>query len=104
MNRYICIYQCNRTVELKQIEKISKALADTTRLKILLDMSKREGSIKCSKIMDSTNLAQPSVSHHVKTLIEAGLIAAEKEGRHYSYYLNQNLLKAYTSWMNDITG
>ncbi len=91
-------------MEVKQIEKISKALADTTRLKILLDMSKRKGTIQCSEIMNITKLAQPSVSHHVKTLIEAGLIEAEKDGRNHSYNLNQALLKAYTSWMNKITG
>jgi ArsR family transcriptional regulator len=91
-------------VELKQIEKISKALADTTRLKILLDMSKQAGTIQCSRIMTITKLAQPSVSHHVKTLIESGLIAAEKEGRNHSYNLNQPLLKAYSTWMNEIAG
>jgi ArsR family transcriptional regulator, arsenate/arsenite/antimonite-responsive transcriptional repressor len=91
-------------VELKQIEKISKALADTTRLKILLDMSEQQGTIPCSRIMSITKLAQPSVSHHVKTLIESGLIEAEKEGRNHSYNLNQTLLKAYSNWMKEIAG
>jgi len=89
-------------VELKQLEKISKALADTTRLQILLDMSKRKGCIQCSEIMNITKLAQPSVSHHIKTLIEAGLIEAEKEGRNHSYNLNQTVLKAYSNWINRI--
>ena len=85
------------------IKKISKALADTTRLKILYDMSAKKGCIQCSEIMRITRLAQPSVSHHVKTLIEAGLIVAEKEGRTYSYILNRALLKSYTGWMRKIT-
>ena len=89
-------------MELKQIEKISKALADTTRLKILVDMSAKKGCIQCSEIMRITRLAQPSVSHHVKTLIEAGLIIAEKDGRTYSYHLNKLLLKSYTGWMKKI--
>ena len=91
-------------MDLKQIEKISKALADTNRLRILLDMSAQEGSIQCSRIMSITKLAQPSVSHHVKTLIESGLIEAEKEGRNHSYNLNQTLLRAYSKWMNEIAG
>ena len=89
-------------VELKQLEKISKALADTTRLQILLDMSKRKGCIQCSEIMNITKLAQPSVSHHIKTLIEAGLIEAEKEGRNHSYNLNQDLLQAYAGWIDKV--
>jgi ArsR family transcriptional regulator, arsenate/arsenite/antimonite-responsive transcriptional repressor len=91
-------------VELKQLEKISKALADTTRLQILHDMAKRKGCIQCSEIMNITKLAQPSVSHHIKTLIEAGLIYAEKDGRNYSYNLNSSLLKAYTGWIDKVAG
>jgi len=91
-------------VELKQIEKISRALADSTRLKILADMSKQHGTIQCSAIMNCTNLAQPSVSHHVKTLIEAGIIEAEKDGRNHSYKLNPTVLKAYSNWITEITG
>ncbi len=67
-------------------------------------MSEQEGSIPCSRIMSITKLAQPSVSHHVKTLLAAGLIEAEKEGRNHSYNLNKNVLKAYACWINKITG
>jgi ArsR family transcriptional regulator, arsenate/arsenite/antimonite-responsive transcriptional repressor len=91
-------------VDIKQLEKISKALADTTRLQILGDMAKRKGCIQCSEIMTITNLAQPSVSHHVKTLIEAGLINAAKDGRNHSYTLNSNLLKAYCGWISKVAG
>lgn len=82
-------------MELKQLEKIAKALGDINRLKILADMSGRGGSIQCSEIMNVTDLAQPSVSHHIKTLTEAGLIEPEKEGRCYTYILNKTLLKEY---------
>ena len=84
-------------MELKQLEKISKALSDINRLRILSDMAAGGGSIQCSQIMDVTELAQPSVSHHIKTLIEAGLIAPEKEGRSYTYLLNRELLKAFSA-------
>jgi ArsR family transcriptional regulator len=91
-------------VDIKQIEKISKALADSTRLQILTNMAERKGCIQCSEIMSSSKLAQPSVSHHVKTLIEAGLIEPEKEGRNYSYQLNKVLLKEYIDWLTEILG
>jgi ArsR family transcriptional regulator len=82
-------------MELKEIEKISKALGDVNRLKILQDMSKRGGSMQCAEIINALDLAQPSVSHHVKTLTEAGLIEAEKEGRHHTYLLNRQLLNEF---------
>jgi len=83
-------------MELKQIEKISKALGDINRLRILADMAAGGGFIQCAQIMNVTELAQPSVSHHIKTLIEAGLIVPEKDGRNYTYSLNKELLKAFT--------
>lgn len=81
----------------KQIEKISKALGDAHRLKILQHISKNGGWGQCSEIQEESSLAQPSVSHHIKVLMEAGLIESEKEGRNHKYNLNEKLLKEYTN-------
>src|ERR1700761_6079839 len=80
----------------KQIEKISKALGDSNRLKILHYISGKGGCGECSALQDVIELAQPSISHHVKILLEAGLIEGEKEGRNYSYTLNSTVLNDYT--------
>jgi ArsR family transcriptional regulator, arsenate/arsenite/antimonite-responsive transcriptional repressor len=81
---------------LKQIEKISKALGDSNRLKILQHISKRGGCGQCSEIQDIIDLTQPSISHHIKILVDAGIIEPEKEGRNHKYTLNEQLLKDYT--------
>lgn len=82
---------------LKQVEKISKALGDSNRLKILQHISRKGGCGQCSEIQDIVELTQPSISHHVKILIEAGLIEPAKEGRNHKYTLNEQLLKDYTA-------
>jgi ArsR family transcriptional regulator len=84
------------TLTFKQIEKISKALGDSNRLKILNYISDEGGCGECSALQQIIGLAQPSVSHHVKILLESGLIRAEKEGRNYHYTLNNGLLNQYT--------
>lgn len=86
----------------KQIEKISKALGDSNRLKILQHISKKGGCGHCSQIQEESDLAQPSVSHHLKVLIEAGLIEPEKEGRNHKYILNEKMLKEYTQSINQL--
>lgn len=91
-------------MDLKHLEKISKALADVNRLRILADMSGKGGVIQCSEIVKVLELAQPSVSHHIKTLIEAGLIEPEKNGRNYSYVLNRSLLEKYSDSLKTIAG
>jgi ArsR family transcriptional regulator len=82
---------------LKQIEKISKALGDTNRLKILQHIAKKGGCGQCSEIQDVVDLTQPSISHHIKILVEAGLIEPEKEGRNHKYTMNEQLVKDYTA-------
>lgn len=78
-------------MELAQVEKVSKALADATRLKILYDMAGRQDDCtQCSGIVNMVNLAQ--ASDHTKTLLEADPITLEKEDRGHLYPVNrQNL-------------
>ena len=83
------------TLTFKQIEKISKALGDSNRLKILHYISGKGGCGECSGLQDVIELAQPSISHHVKILQEAGLIEGEKEGRNFRYTLNGTVLNKY---------
>lgn len=82
-------------MELKRMEKISKALGDVNRIKILHHITGEGGCGHCSDINGLINLAQPSVSHHIKILIEAGLIEAAKEGRNCKYTLCTPVLEEY---------
>jgi ArsR family transcriptional regulator len=86
----------------KQIERISKALGDTNRLKILQYISKKGGCGFCADIQDVVDLTQPSISHHIKILSDSGLIEPEKEGRSFKYRLNEELVNAYTSMIGHL--
>jgi ArsR family transcriptional regulator len=89
-------------MQIRQIEKISKALGDMNRLKILHHISNKGGCGQCADIQNVLDLAQPSVSHHVKILIEAGLIEPEKEGRHHKYTLNTGVLNEYLGFLGKL--
>lgn len=82
-------------MNLKQVEKISKALGDVNRLKILKAIQSCDKKMECSTINALLELSQPSVSHHIKKLVEAGLIEPQKEGRFYFYSLNREVLDNY---------
>ena len=88
----------------KQIEKISKALGDSSRLKILYYLSGKGGCAECSALQSVVDLAQPSISHHVKILVESGLIDGEKEGRNYTYTLNGGVLNEYIAALRKLEG
>ncbi len=82
-------------MNLKQVEKISKALGDCNRLKIIRAIQSHNGRLDCITISSSLNLAQPSISHHIKKLVEADLIEPHKEGRFYYYSLNKEVMDNY---------
>ena len=63
-----------------QIEKISKALADQTRLRIFEAIALR-GHMNCGEIVSMRDVTPATVSHHLKVLSEAGLIACRREGQ-----------------------
>lgn len=82
-------------MDLKQVEKISKALSDVNRLKILQHMQKNQGKVECTEACNLLTLAQPSISHHIKKLVEAELILQHKVGRNYNYSINQSIWDKY---------
>jgi len=91
-----------KTHDIKSIEKISKALGDRNRLNILLHITKKGGCAPCSEIHDIIDLTQPSISHHMKILAEAGLIEPEKEGRNFKYTLNIKVLDNYLKFLKNL--
>ncbi|HEY0652837.1 MAG TPA: metalloregulator ArsR/SmtB family transcription factor [Chryseosolibacter sp.] len=91
-----------KTIDLKAVEKISKALGDRHRLNILNYITRKGGCAQCSDLHEIIDLSQPSVSHHIKILTEAGLIEAEKSGRNFSYTLNTKVLDQYTKFLKDL--
>jgi ArsR family transcriptional regulator, arsenate/arsenite/antimonite-responsive transcriptional repressor len=67
-------------MELARIEKISKALADSTRLRILETISANKGMI-CGELVALRGVTPATVSHHLKILAEAGLIECSRRGQ-----------------------
>lgn len=63
-----------------RIEKISKALADQTRLKIFEAISARK-EMNCGEIVALRGVTPATVSHHLKILADAGLIECRRHGQ-----------------------
>jgi ArsR family transcriptional regulator len=89
-------------MDAKRAEKISKALSDPTRLKILNEIKKTNDCLYCVDLYDNINLAQPSICHHLKQLTETALITSEKEGRNIKYYLNNEVIDEYIHFLQGL--
>lgn len=86
----------------KKIEKISRALGDANRIAILKQFKKKKDCLYCAEVNDLLDLTQPSVSHHLKQLVDADLLIPQKEGRNLKYVLNQQVLDDFISTLNDL--
>lgn len=92
----------NMSLSIKQVEKISKALGDPYRLKIMKIVSNSESCVQCCDVSAEFNLAQSTMSHHIKQLIEADLLIADKEGRNLKFVVNKEVCSAYADYINSL--
>ncbi|HVE79847.1 MAG TPA: metalloregulator ArsR/SmtB family transcription factor [Gemmatimonadaceae bacterium] len=79
-----------------QFERIAKALADPRRFEILEtigDTSECPNQGLCSVFP----VSKATISHHVRELVQAGLIEAEREGQYVTYRVRSDVIKAYAA-------
>ncbi len=93
-------------MDAKQLTKVARALADPTRLSILLAVVKG-GELSCGELAEQFPIAQSTVSHHLNILIDAGLVSMRKQGQHHYFRacpdaLNQ-LAQTLQQWAQSIS-
>jgi len=63
-----------------------KALADPARLRLISLVAAQQGGEACvCELTDPIGLSQPTVSHHLKILVDAGILSREQRGK-WAYY------------------
>lgn len=77
----------------KQLANISKALGDETRAKIFCLL--KDGSMCACKILEEFKITQPTLSYHMKLLVECGLVEVNKQGIWNFYNINSELSKEF---------
>jgi len=70
-----------------------KALCDESRLNILRLLAGRE--LCACDFVENLNLTQPTVSHHLKVLVESGLVICEKRGKWSFYSINHTEIRSF---------
>jgi ArsR family transcriptional regulator, arsenate/arsenite/antimonite-responsive transcriptional repressor len=78
-----------------EVEKISKALADETRLRIFEAISATD-HMNCGEIVSMRGVTAATVSHHLKILSEAGLITCRRRGQFVYSQTVPETITAYT--------
>ncbi len=85
------------------LTKIFHALSDPTRLEVLrLLVSRGSDECNCTVLGENLDMSQPTMSYHMKTLREAGLINTRKASREKIVSLNQKTFDKYLPHFLDL--
>jgi ArsR family transcriptional regulator len=82
------------TLSTEQFLQIAKALADARRLAILERIAAGEETA-CQHLCAQFPVSQPTMSHHLRLLVEVGLIEMRRDGLHAHYRLRAEVVSAY---------
>ncbi|SHK12845.1 DNA-binding transcriptional regulator, ArsR family [Anaerocolumna jejuensis DSM 15929] len=75
--------------EFKACQKAFTAMGDETRQLIIIALLKSDcQGIRVGEITGRTNLSRPAVSHHIKILMDAGIIGLRRVGTRNYYYID----------------
>ena len=74
--------------------RIAKALADARRLAILERIAAR-GDAACQHLCEEFPVSQPTMSHHLRLLVDVGLIEMRRDGQYAYYRLRDDVVQAY---------
>ena len=80
---------------MKDFIKVMKALSDPNRVKII-KMLQHKTMCVC-EMREALQIAQPSVSKHLKVLEDAGLVSSKKDGQWVDYYLSDGSNSPYVA-------
>jgi ArsR family transcriptional regulator, arsenate/arsenite/antimonite-responsive transcriptional repressor len=82
----------------EKCSRIMKALGDDTRIRIF-DMLSEEELCAC-KILEEFSITQPTLSYHMKSLCDSGLVVGRKDGVWMKYSINKENLDCLREFLD----
>jgi ArsR family transcriptional regulator, arsenate/arsenite/antimonite-responsive transcriptional repressor len=90
-------------IERQQAERlatVAKALGDPIRMQLVDLLRRHAGEVCVCELVPLFELSQPTVSHHLKVLREAGIVGSERRGLWAYYYVNPDAVKELSQWLS----
>jgi ArsR family transcriptional regulator, arsenate/arsenite/antimonite-responsive transcriptional repressor len=89
-------------VQRRQAERmatVAKALGDPIRLQLVDVLRKHAGKVCVCELTPLFDVGQPTVSHHLKVLRDAGIVDSERKGLWAYYYVRPEALEEVARWL-----
>lgn len=82
------------------VATLAKALADPVRVRILDVLREHEHEVCQCQLQPLFDVSQPTLSHHLRKLGDAGLIRTERRGRWAWYSIESDALEVLRAWLS----
>src|ERR671929_1321773 len=77
----------------ERLAEVAKALADPIRVQLIDVLRKHAGRVCVCELVPLFDVSQPTLSHHLKKLRDAGIVGVERRGLWAYYYVNPDALE-----------
>src|SRR5450755_359072 len=84
----------------QRMATIAKALGDPVRVQLVDVLRKHAGKVCVCELVPLFDLQQPTVSHHLKVLREAGVVGSERQGLWAYYFVIPDALEELSGWLS----
>lgn len=82
------------------IARVAKVLSDPIRVQLIDVLSAHAGEVCVCELVPLFDVSQPTLSHHLRKLRDAGVVGMEKRGLWSYYYVHPESLKAIKQWLS----
>ncbi len=79
---------------------VAKALGDPVRVQLVDVLRKHAGKVCVCELVPLFDVSQPTVSHHLKVLRDAGIVGSERRGLWAYYFVIPDALKELSTWLS----
>src|SRR5947209_17925014 len=86
--------------EAVRMAEVAKALGDPIRLQLVDVLRQHAGKVCVCELVPLFDISQPTVSHHLKVLRQAGIVGCEREGLWAYYYVIPDALEELSAWLS----
>ena len=83
-----------------RLAAIGKALSDPVRVQLVDVLRQHAGQVCVCELVPLFDIAQNTLSHHLKKLREAGLVGVERRGLFAYYYVQPDALEDLNQWLS----
>ena len=83
-----------------RLAEVAKALGDPVRLQLVDVLRKHAGKVCVCELVPLFDISQPTLSHHLKKLRDAGIVDSERRGLWAYYYVRPGALEELTAWLS----